>query len=212
MLIIVGFSGFGKEVYWLAKRLGIEVKGFLDDNSAVLGATFSGSQVLGTVDTWSQHQDCEFVVAIGNPRVRKIVVNKMREHGTPNFATLVDPAAIVDMAHVGVGAGSIICAGTVSTVDISIGEHSIINLNCTIGHDTVIENYVTVAPLVAISGNVRLEDEVEIGTGASIRQGLTVGKQAMLGMGSVLTKHMPERSVYFGSPAKLMRLLAQPQD
>lgn len=44
-LIIVGFSGFGKEVYWLARRLGIAVFGFLDDNPAVQGGVsrLSGS-------------------------------------------------------------------------------------------------------------------------------------------------------------------------
>ena len=70
-MIIVGFSGFGKEVYWLARRLGITVVGFLDDNPAVQGVTYRDSPVLGTVDSWVNYPDCLYVIAVGSPRIRK---------------------------------------------------------------------------------------------------------------------------------------------
>lgn len=34
----------------------------------------------------------------------------------------------------------VICAGTILTVDITIGRHVIINLDCTVGHDAHIED------------------------------------------------------------------------
>jgi sugar O-acyltransferase (sialic acid O-acetyltransferase NeuD family) len=207
-LIIVGFSGFGKEVHFLATRLGLAVHGFLDDNPAVQGQAFAGTPVLGTVDQWVAFSEYEFVIAVGNPRVRRKILNKMTSLGTPVFTTLIDPAAIVMADQVRVGPGSILCAGTICTVEIDIGEHVIVNLNCTIGHETRLESFVTVAPLVAISGNVLIGEAAEIGTGASIRQGLTIGRGGMLGMGSVLTKNIPENTVFFGSPAKPFKTLA----
>lgn len=208
-LIIVGFSGFGKEVHWLASRLGITVRGFLDDNPAVAGQKFCSASVLGEVQQWQEYPDCEFVIAIGNPRIRKKVHDKMCTVGSPSFATLIDPDAVAMPEHVSIGPGSVICAGTVCTVEVEIGAHVILNLNCTVGHETCIDDFATIAPMVAISGNVRIGQRAEVGTGASIRQGLTVNDGAMIGMGSVLTKNVAENTVVFGSPAKPIKLIAE---
>lgn len=208
-LIIVGFSGFGKEVYWLASRLGITVRGFLDDNPAVVGKVFCSTPILGGVMQWQEYLDCEFVIAIGNPRIRKKVHDKMCMAGKPVFATLVDPAALVIPEHVLIGPGSIVCAGTICTVEVEIGAHAIINLNCTVGHEVQIEDFVTVAPMVAISGNVRIGQCTEVGTGSSIRQGLTIDDGAMIGMGSVLTKNVAKNTVVFGSPAKPIKTITE---
>jgi sugar O-acyltransferase (sialic acid O-acetyltransferase NeuD family) len=204
-LIIVGFSGFGREVFWLARRLMIDVAGFVDDNPDLAGTSFRNVPILGTVEKWTQYQDCEFVIAIGNPRVRRRVRDKMLTMGNPVFGTLVDPQAIVGREDVRVGAGSIICAGAVCTIDISIGEHCIVNLNATIGHDSALEDFCTVAPLAALSGHTHLEQLVEIGTGASVRQGLRMARGSMLGMGGVLTQSAPADTILVGNPAKPLR-------
>lgn len=207
-LIIVGFSGFGKEVYWLASRLGITVRGFLDDNLEITGKQFCSASVLGAVNQWQKYADCEFVIAIGNPRIRKKVYEGMCLAGQPIFATLVDSAAVVMSEHASIGHGSIVCAGTICTVEVNIGAHVIINLNCTVGHSTHIEDFATIAPLVAISGDVRIGQYAEIGTGTSIRQGLTIHNGAMVGMGSVVTKNVAENTVVFGAPAKPIKTIA----
>ena len=206
-LIIVGFSGFGKEVYWLATRLGIKVSGFLDDNADIHGEKFGDAQVLGCIDDWVKYSNSHFVIAIGSPRVRRKIFNKMKGNGNPEFATLIDPDAILNSEYVKVGKGSIVCAGTVCTVDVEIGQHVIINLNCTVGHDTIVDDFVTIAPMVAVSGNVHLFPLVEVGTGSCIRQGLNLESGSMLGMGSVLTKNIKENVVFFGNPAKAFKTI-----
>src|SRR3989344_458571 len=208
-LIIVGFSGFGEEAYWFGSRLGITVRGFLVDNPAVAGEKFCSASVLGLVQDWQEYSDCEFVISIGNPRIRKKVHDKMCLVGSPRFATLIDPSAVAIPEHVSIGPGSVVCAGTVCTVEVEIGAHVILNLNCTVGHETYIKDFATIAPMVAISGNVRIGQCAEVGTGASIRQGLTVNDGAMIGMGSVLTKNVAENTVVFGSPARPIKLIAE---
>ena len=148
------------------------------------------------------------VVAIGSPRVRKKVVDQLLSEGLEAFATLVHPSVMMDES-VKVGKGTVICAGTIATVDISIGEHVILNLNVTVGHDDIIHDFVTVAPMVALSGNVTLFPGAEVGTGAAIRQGVEMAAGSMLGMGGVLTKNTEENTIYIGSPAKVFKPLPE---
>lgn len=208
-LIIVGYGGFGREVAWLAEDCGYSVPGFLDDG--VAAGKYGAYRVLGNVAKWAEYEQACFVVAIGNPRVRKKVVAAMSRQGKPPFATLVHPSVIMSKSGT-IGTGTMICAGTVATVDFTVGEHAIIYTNCTVTHDDRIGDFVTIAPLAAISGNVALGDGVEIGAGASIRQGVTMGAGSMLGMGGVLINDAEPNQVYVGSPAKPLKALPDFED
>ncbi|HDS1201812.1 TPA: acetyltransferase [Shewanella algae] len=206
-LIVIGGGGFAKEVVWLAQDCNRRVKGVLDDNESTHGIEIQGAKVLGSISTWTKYQDCEFVIAVGAPRTRKLLLNKMLETGKPIFTTLIHPSVRLSNT-VSIGAGSIICAGTILTTDIKLGMHNIINLNVTVGHETTLEDFVTIAPMAAVSGNVTLQNLVEVGTGAVIRQGLEIEAGAMLGMGGVLTKNIPENTIFAGNPAKKLKEIA----
>lgn len=205
-LIVVGFGGFGREVSWLGKDCGFDVLGFLDDSSPI--GNLGRYTVLGKVNDWVKFRDCFFVVAVGNPRTRKKIVENMASLGEVPWATLVHPSVPYDKESVLIGKGSMICAGVVMTVDATIGQHVIVNIKSTVAHDDQIGDFVTVAPLVAISGNVELGAGAEVGTGACIRQGISMGEGAMLGMGGVLTKDVPANEIYLGSPARPFKALA----
>lgn len=204
-IIIVGYGGFGREVYWLARDCGREVRGFLDDE--VTPGDYDRYRVLGSIWHAGQHQDADFVVAIGNPRVRKAVVTRISSGRGVRFATLIHPSVLMDFSSVTIGQGSVICAGCVGTVDFKIGDHVIVNLKCTLAHDDVIGDFVTIAPLAAISGDVTLQNGVEVGTGASIRQGVAMHEGSMLGMGSTLTSNTDANTIFLGSPAKAFKEL-----
>ena len=203
-LIVIGGGGFAKEVIWLANECNKVVRGVLDDAVETHGTIIQGSIVLGKVDDWVKYSDCEFIVAIGSPRVRKLVVDKMHALGSPDFTSLVHPSVLYSNT-VTYGKGSIICAGSILTADVNLGGHNILNLNVTVGHECSFGDFVTVAPMVAVSGNVVLRDKVEIGTGAVIRQGLTLSSGSMLGMGGVLTKNIPENTIFAGNPARKLK-------
>lgn len=203
-LVIVGASGFGMEVLWLAERCGRNVLGFLDDTPEKQGSLVLGYRVLGHISSWVKYDNCEFVLAIGSPRGRKSVAEKMEGYGAPEYATLVDPGAMLGKS-VGINEGGIVCAGVVCTVAIKIGRHAIINLNSTIGHESVLGDFCTVAPGASISGNSNIGDLVEIGTGAKIREKITIATGSVVGMGSVLTKNVDENKVVVGNPARIIK-------
>lgn len=205
-LVIIGAGGFGREIMWLAQDIGdFNLLGFIDDSQPV-GTKISGVEVIGGVADCAKWAQAEFVVAIGSPRTRQVIVSKLDILGIRKFATLIHPS-VQKSQSVFINEGSMICAGTILTVDIVIGKHNIVNINCTVGHDCKFGNFCTVAPLVAISGNVTMNDLVEVGTGASIRQGSKLGKGSMLGMGGILTKDIPVNNIFVGNPAKFLKEL-----
>jgi sugar O-acyltransferase (sialic acid O-acetyltransferase NeuD family) len=207
-LVIVGAGGFGREVAWLASEVlePYRVIGFLDDQHDLAERDLGGFPHLGPVTDWQRHADASFVVAIGNPRTRASVVERMNACGTVNYGSLVHRDCRIGPAC-SLGAGSIVCAGCILTTNVVVGAHTIINIGSTIGHDVRIGAFVTLAPQAAVSGCVTIATGVEVGTAASIRQGLTIGEGGMLGMGSALTKNIPPNTFFFGVPAKRVKEL-----
>ncbi len=205
-LIIVGASGLGKEVFWLADRLGLVVRGFLDDAFDGPGNEHCGRPVFGPIDDAVDHKDAAFSIAIGNPRTRKSAVERMQGKGIQDFMTLIDPTACVGPT-VNIGKGSIICAGSMATYDIDIGPFTLLDRGAMIGHDSTIGAFTTIAPLASLSGNVTVGETVEIGTSAVVRQGLSLGRGSLLGMGAVLVRDLQENEVAAGNPAKTLRFV-----
>ena len=121
------------------------------------------------------------------------------------FGTLLDPSVKVS-DHVEIGVGTIICAQTVLTVNISIGDHVIINLNCTIGHDADISDYATIYPGVNVSGATSIgHAAAELGTGMQIIQGKRIGEYSIVGAGAVVVDDIPEKCTAVGNPANVIK-------
>lgn len=206
-LYIIGAGGFGREVAWLVERINeVEptwnIKGFIDDNEATQGTKQGNYTVVGTCEMLKNIEKEVWVVcAIGSSRVRRIVIDKVASYDNVRFATVIDPSVMMS-SSVKVGEGTIICAGNILTVDITVGNHVIINLDCTVGHDAILEDYATLYPSVNVSGCSTLEREVEIGTGTQIIQGKKILKGTIVGAGAVVTKDLPENCTAVGAPAK----------
>lgn len=206
-LYIIGAGGFGREVAWLVERINeIEptwnLKGFIDDNTAIHGSLQDDYSVIGGCDyLMNITQEVWVVCAVGSAKIRKKIIEKLKNYANVKFATLIDPS-VMRSERVDIGEGSIICAGTIITVDISIGSHVIINLDCTIGHDDIIHDFVTIYPSVNVSGNVVVGECAELGTGMQIIQGKSIGRESIIGAGAVVIRDIPEKCTAVGSPAK----------
>lgn len=181
----------------------MELRGFVDDNSTLWGTVIDGYEIHGGIDWLASQGNLWCVCAIGVSKVRKKVIEKARQYQNIQFATLIDPS--VQMSErIEIGEGSIICARSLLTVDIRIGEHVIINLACTVGHDACLANYVTLYPSVNISGFANIGECAELGTGMQIIQGKNIGANSIIGAGAVVIKDIPNNCVAVGSPAKVI--------
>ncbi len=66
----------------------------------------------------------------------------------------------------------------------------------------------SLAPLAQefISDSTVIGDRVWVGANVTILKGVTIGDDAVIGAGSVVTKDIPSRAIAVGSPAKVLRM------
>jgi UDP-N-acetylglucosamine acyltransferase len=72
-----------------------------------------------------------------------------------------------------------------------------------IPHDAVVEDNVTMANSAHLGGHTHIGQGATLGLGALVHQGSRIGRLAMIGMGSVITKDIPPFAMAFGSPARV---------
>lgn len=206
-IAIFGVGGFGREVLALIKDINKvkptwNIVGFFDDGYEK-GLTINGYPTLGTTEDLNKwDKEIAIAISIGNPVIKKKILDKIH-NSKVSYPTLIHPTAwIGDDDFVEIGKGCIICAGNLITTNIKIQDFVILNLGCTVGHDTVIKDYAAFMPSVNISGEVTIGEGVYVGTGAKIINQLGIGDYAIIGAGAVVAKTIPSRCTAVGVPAK----------
>ena len=205
-IAVFGAGGFGREVRWLIDEINQkenewEFIGYFDDDFSHV-TKIDSKYFLGGTDALNQLSTTIYlVIAIGNPVIKKKIIQKITNTNI-HYPTLIHPSVIWGKEHSSIGEGSIICAGNIFTVDYSIGKHVILNLGCTVGHDTIIGDYASFMPSVNISGEVNIGEGVYVGTGAKIINQLEIGAFTVVGAGAVVSKTLPANCTAVGIPAK----------
>lgn len=209
-IAIFGAGGFGREVITVINDINKVEKlwnivGFFDDGCKK-GEIINGVPVLGTTqDLNSWNKEISVVVAIGNPIVKKKIINNINNRYV-DYPTIIHPTVLIgDPSYVKIGKGCIICANNIITTNIEIGDFVILNLACTVGHDTTIGDYAAFMPTCNISGEVIINECVYCGTGVKIINQIEIGKNSIIGAGSVVVKDIPDGVVAYGNPCKVIR-------
>ena len=214
-LAILGDGGFARELYFLIQEINradmrLKVVAFIVPD-APSGARLFGCPVVSDRDM-GKLGDVRLITGMGRPLLKRKAVDAARER-LPNarFATLVHPNTVAAMdpgygdQALKLGSGVVIAAGNIVTMNVSIGSHVHLNLDCTVGHDAVIENFVTVSPGVHISGRVHIESGVFIGTGANVIEGVRIGRDAVVGAGACVVRDVEPGLTVVGVPAAPLR-------
>lgn len=202
-LLIYGAGGLGREILSLVRALGDwSAAGFIDD-VVPAGTKVGGIKVLGGKDFLFKNNSPAYVVlAMGDPVMKSEIARELKS-SVITFPALIHPSAILqDEESTILGAGSVIAAGCVLTTNIRIGNHVLVNLNTTIGHDVHIGNYSSIMPGVNIAGEVIIGDCVLVGSGANILNRMVVSEKSRVGMGAVVTRPVAPGATVVGVPAR----------
>lgn len=205
-LIIIGVGGFAREIYWHAQKsfgYGVDwqIKGFLDGDIKLSAADYEllPDKVLGDVNNYEICADDVFTCAIGTPKARKILSEKILSRGG-EFVNIISTFSYI-MPTVKLGCGVIIaphvCIGDRARID----DFVAVNAQTIIGHDAQIGKFSCVMPHANIAGKCNVGSEVFIGSGAIILPKAKVGDASTVGAGSVVLKKVRAGLKVFGNPA-----------
>ena len=119
--------------------------------------------------------------------------------------TLSKGAVIIIGDYTGISGGAI-CAA----LHVQIGKGCLIGANVTITDTDFhpidsIGNRYEASPDSLHNLPVLIEDNVFIGTGAIVLKGVTIGRNSVVGAGSIVTKNVPPNTIVAGNPAKPIR-------
>jgi sugar O-acyltransferase (sialic acid O-acetyltransferase NeuD family) len=188
---IIGYGGFAREVAVQMKF--DDIRYFVDDQYWIDNE--SNVYKLSEFDP----ERYEVIVAIGNSSLRNDVISRL-PRSTKYFTAVHESVQIIGNS-VEIGEGSIICAGTIISINSRLGKHTHLNLNTTIGHDCKIDDFFTTGPGVNISGNNVYGKRVYIGTGSCTREKISICDDVTVGMHSGVIKSITESGVYIGTPS-----------
>lgn len=205
-IFIIGAGGVGKEVAYIIEEINevnptYNILGFIDDSKEKWGSKILGYEVVGGLDYLEKiNFKDSLVIAIANYNVKKSIVEKLSNLKI-NYPIIKHPKVKLHKS-VEVGEGSILYEGIIISPDVKIGKQVIISPKCGIGHDTIIEDYVSLLWNVNISGNDYIEEGVLFGSGSTIIQGKRVKQGSVIGAGAVVVKDIEKKGTFAGVPAK----------
>lgn len=207
-LFIYGAGGAGIEIYDLVSRnRAIEQRYsavyFVDDFAAE--SEYYGTKRIhfSSCKEYSGNENCEFIIAAGEPAVRRLLYDKVKSVGYL-LATLIDETAIISDTAV-IGEGCIIQAHAVISSEAVIKENCFLMLQIIVGHHAVMEGHCVASPKATVGGHSHVGAETFLGLGSSMMQGVNIGSKAIVGLGSMVFKNVEDGATVIGNPARVTK-------
>ncbi|HEX8384143.1 MAG TPA: NeuD/PglB/VioB family sugar acetyltransferase [Sphingomonas sp.] len=209
-IIIVGGGGFGRELVSHvgdAHRAGMlpGLGGYLDDAGDVLAAFGHYAHVpwLGRLDDYRPEPGDLFTLAVGAPRTKKALAERLRTRGA-RFATVIHPSAVTSPTAK-LGEGVIVGTHAGPGVDTVLGDFVTLNSYSGIGHDAAVGDFTTISGHVDITGGTQIGEGVFIGSNSSILPRVRIGDWANVGAGSIVYRTIKSGQTVYAPPAKLLK-------
>lgn len=145
-------------------------------------------------------------------------------------AMIDDDVLIADLASiredVSIGEKTIVGRGVSIENQCSIGKKCKIETNAYITAYSTIDDYVFIGPCVSTSNDnyvgrtkerfkhfkgVEIKEGARIGLNCTVLPGIIINEDALIAAGSVVTKNIPKKEIWMGSPAKYFKDVSKKQ-
>ena len=194
----MGAGGHAVSVANVALGSGINIIAFVDDKKA--GSEMLGIPIITKQNCIKEYKLVNLAIAIGD--------NNLREHVSYEYKSALPLARFPSLIHHSavVGINSKIGDGTVIMPLVNVGPNSsvsdfcIMNTSSSIDHDCEMKSFSSIAPRVVTGGNVHIGVRSAISIGVSIKNGIAIGDDVVIGANSYVNKAVGNNLVAYGNP------------
>ena len=208
-LIIVGAGAFARELRQFVPssfpRSGVRLKGFLSNNPHDFDQFEIPEPILCDPEEYHPQPNDRLLMGIGDIEHRRRVTEELKSRGA-TFLRLIHPTAFID-SNATLGEGCIIYPFATVMTEAKIGDFVTMNLYSSAGHDAQIGRYCNLSPYATMNGFSVLEDEVFVGTHASVLAYHRVGRGSKISANSVVANDVRPHSLVFGVPGRHSTLI-----
>lgn len=199
-MLIVGTGGLAKEILAMIIKYKLsESVTFYDENNNVPSMLYNKFKVIkeeGEIRKYLKSDSPEFIVGIGNPRVREKLTNKLKNYGGKNSKIISKDSALFQFNNY--PEGTIIEPFVGISRSLQIGEGCAIHIHVSIGHAAIIGKYVNIGPSATIIGPTEIGDYSYIGAKSLILPNLKIGKNVIVVAGVTLNRNLEDFETYLG--------------
>lgn len=151
--------------------------------------------------------------AMRNAKFARSRIKRFKEMSLPPeaFATFIHPNVQLS-GNRGIGHGSLLCAQVNLSFGAKVGDHNHLYGNSFIGHDSEIQPYAWVANNSAVGARCLVKEGAHLGTNCSLREDVTIGAYAIVGIGAVVLNDVEDGAIVVGNPARVKGNVSQYKD
>jgi sugar O-acyltransferase (sialic acid O-acetyltransferase NeuD family) len=208
-VILFGAGGHAESVAGVIEAEGKYTIGGLIDSVKPIDSFAFGYQVLGReghlLDIVSKMNIKEGLVCVGDNYQRHALTGRIKNM-IPDFSfiTTIHPSAAASI-DVMLGSGTVVMAQAAINHGCRVGEGCIVNTKSSLDHNSVMEDFSSIAPGVTCGGQVHIGFCSAVGLGANVLGKITIGNYTIIGAGSLVNKVVGDNKVAYGVPVQVIR-------
>lgn len=208
-ILIFGASGHSKMIVdIILKTKSYNLTGFLDSNIQI-GNTIYGYNILGDIsnlnDIIDKYNIYGIVIGIGDNYTRKIISEEVRKQAPKiKFINIIHPSAVI-AEDITISEGAVIMAGAIVNAGAKIGRFCILNTKSSLGHESTMADFSSLASGATVGGNVNIGNCSAICLSASIINNINVGNHTVIGSGALVIKSIGDFKQAIGVPINVIK-------
>ncbi|MFV1883435.1 MAG: NeuD/PglB/VioB family sugar acetyltransferase [Balneola sp.] len=209
-MIVAGAGGHAKDLTTLLHTEQKQNLVFFDNVNKKLPPLFLDTYpIISSQEEVKKHfrKERNYIIGIGGTSAREKIAKILTNLGG-ELQSIISSHSIIGIKDIYLGKGLNIMPFVLISNSVHIGDGCLINNRASLHHDVVVGDFCEIGPSSTLLGGVHIDNYTSIGAGSTVLPDVKIGSNCIIGAGSLITKNVPDNSLVFGSPGKIIKAIS----